>query len=91
MAPPKAVSSATTNILVTQVKSAIGTKPVHRGSLRALGLRGIGQHNVLPDTPDIRGIIHRVPHLVTVVPAPEGAQPTPARAARRANKSAGEA
>lgn len=91
MAPEKAASSATTNILVTQVKSAIGTKPVHRGSLRALGLRGIGQQNVLPDTPDIRGIIHRVPHLVTVVAAPEGAQPTPARAARRANKRAGEA
>ena len=91
MAPGKAVSSVTASILVTQVKSAIGTKPVHRGSLRALGLRGIGQQNVLPDTPDIRGIIHRVPHLVTVVPAPEGAQPTPARAARRANKSAGEA
>ena len=75
------------NILVTQTKSAIGTKPVHRGSLRALGLRGIGQQNVLPDTPDIRGIIHRVPHLVTVVPAPEGIEPTAARSARRSNKA----
>jgi large subunit ribosomal protein L30 len=91
MAPSKRGVSTSSNILVTQVKSAIGTKPVHRGSLRALGLRGIGQQNVLPDTPDIRGIIHRVPHLVTVVPAPDGALPTPARAARRANKSAGEA
>jgi large subunit ribosomal protein L30 len=79
------------SILVTQVKSAIGTKPVHRGSLRALGLRGIGQQNVLPDTPDIRGIIHRVPHLVTVVPAPEGATPTAARAARRSGKKSGDA
>jgi large subunit ribosomal protein L30 len=77
------------NILVTQTKSAIGTKPVHRGSLRALGLRGIGQQNVLPDTPDVRGIIHRVPHLVSVVPAPEGAEPTPARASRRAEKKSG--
>jgi large subunit ribosomal protein L30 len=91
MAAAKAATATPNHILVTQVKSAIGTKPVHRGSLRALGLRGIGQHNVLPDTPDIRGIIHRVPHLVTVVPAPEGAEPTPARAARRAAKSAGEA
>jgi len=51
---------------VTQVRSAIGTKPKHRGTLRALGLRGVGQHNVLPDRPEIRGMIARVPHLITV-------------------------
>lgn len=54
------------NLLVTQVRSGIGTKPKHRGTLRALGLRGIGQSNVLPDRPEIRGMIARVPHLVTV-------------------------
>jgi large subunit ribosomal protein L30 len=53
-------------ILVTQVKSAIGTKPKHRANLRALGLRGIGQQNVLPDRPEIRGMLHRVTHLVSV-------------------------
>ena len=51
---------------VTQVKSSIGTKPKHRGTLRALGLRGIGQTNTLPDRPEIRGMIARVPHLVAV-------------------------
>ncbi|MGH9177112.1 MAG: 50S ribosomal protein L30 [Acidimicrobiales bacterium] len=51
---------------VTQVKSAIGTKPKHRGTLRALGLRGVGQRNTLPDRPEIRGMIARVPHLVDV-------------------------
>ena len=56
---------------VTQVRSAIGTKPKHRGTLRALGLRGIGQTNVLPDRPEIRGMIARVPHLITV----ESAEP----------------
>jgi large subunit ribosomal protein L30 len=91
MAPAKKASATPGNILVTQVKSAIGTKPVHRGSLRALGLRGIGQQNVLPDTPDVRGIIHRVPHLVTVTPAPEGAAPTAARSARRAANKSGDA
>jgi large subunit ribosomal protein L30 len=54
---------------VTQVKSAIGTKPKHRGTLRALGLRGIGRTNVLPDRPEIRGMLARVPHLVDVTPA----------------------
>jgi large subunit ribosomal protein L30 len=51
---------------VTQVRSSIGTKPKHRGTLRALGLRGIGQSNVLADRPEIRGMIARVPHLVQV-------------------------
>ncbi len=53
-------------IKVTQVRSAIGTKPKHRGTLRALGLRGIGRSNELPDRPEIRGMIARVPHLITV-------------------------
>jgi large subunit ribosomal protein L30 len=51
---------------VTQTRSSIGTKPKHRGTLRALGLRGIGQTNELPDRPEIRGMIARVPHLVRV-------------------------
>jgi large subunit ribosomal protein L30 len=53
-------------LVVTQVRSSIGTKPKHRGTLRALGLRRIGATNVLPDRPEIRGMIARVPHLVTV-------------------------
>jgi large subunit ribosomal protein L30 len=53
-------------LTVTQVKSAIGSKPKHRGTLRALGLRGIGSSNTLPDRPEIRGMIARVPHLVAV-------------------------
>ena len=56
---------------VTQIRSGISTKPKHRGTLRALGLRGIGQSNTLPDRPEIRGMIARVPHLVTVEAVPE--------------------
>lgn len=55
-----------TEIKVTQIRSSIGTKPKHRGTLRALGLRKLGQSNVLPDRPEIRGMIARVPHLVKV-------------------------
>lgn len=54
------------DIKVTQVRSTIGTKPKTRGTMRALGLRGIGQTNTLPDRPEIRGMIARVPHLITV-------------------------
>jgi large subunit ribosomal protein L30 len=51
---------------ITQVRSAIGSKPVHRGTLRALGLGRIGKARVLPDRPEIRGMIARVAHLVEV-------------------------
>ena len=51
---------------VTLVKSAIGSKPKARGTLRALGLRRINSSNVLPDRPEIRGMLARVPHLVSV-------------------------
>lgn len=51
---------------VTQVRSAIGIRPEHRGTLRALGLGRIGKTNTLPDRPEIRGMIARVPHLIRV-------------------------
>ncbi|MGI9119398.1 MAG: 50S ribosomal protein L30 [Acidimicrobiales bacterium] len=60
--------SGTGALAVTQVRSAIGTKPKHRGTLRALGLGRIGRTNILPDRREIRGMIARVPHLVDVRP-----------------------
>ncbi len=51
---------------VTQVRAAIGVKPRHRGTLRALGLGRIGRTHVLPDRPEIRGMIATVTHLVEV-------------------------
>jgi large subunit ribosomal protein L30 len=65
----KGADGGTGWLRVTQIRSAIGTKPKHRGTLRALGLRGIGRSNVLPDRPEIRGMLSRVPHLVTVTDA----------------------
>ena len=54
------------DLKVTQVRSGEHVKPKARGTLRALGLRGIGQTNTLPDRPEIRGMIAKIPHLVTV-------------------------
>jgi large subunit ribosomal protein L30 len=78
---------------VTQVRSGIGTKPKTRGTLRALGLRRPGDTNVLPDRPEIRGMLHRVPHMVTVVPvdqtdAAEPADEAPATKKVAAKKAA---
>jgi len=54
-------------IHVTQIRSQIATKPKARGTMRALGLRKIGDSNTLPDRPEIRGMIARVPYLIEVV------------------------
>lgn len=53
-------------ITVRLLKSSISAKPKTKGTLRALGLRTIGDTNVLPDRPEIRGMIARVPHLIEV-------------------------
>lgn len=51
---------------VTLVKSAIGQKPKNRATLRSLGLRRMHQTVQHDDTPDVRGMLHRVRHLVQV-------------------------
>jgi large subunit ribosomal protein L30 len=56
----------TTGLKVTLVRSRIGIKPKQRGTLRALGLHRIGSTNTLPDRPEVRGMLARVPHLVRV-------------------------
>lgn len=53
-------------LLIRQVRSAIGAKPKHRGTLRALGLGRIGRTVTLPDRAEVRGMVARVGHLVTV-------------------------
>ena len=54
-------------ITVRQKRSQIGSMPKTRATMRALGLRKIGDTNVLPDRPEIRGMIARVPHLIEIV------------------------
>ena len=76
---------------VTLVRSKIGTKPKQRGTLRALGLGRIGSTNTLPDRPEIRGMLARVPHLVQRGGDPDE-DPRPearARARKRAKRRVG--
>jgi len=53
-------------VTVTQIRSKIGAKPKAVGAWRALGLGRSGNTNTLPDRPEIRGMIARVPHLIEV-------------------------
>jgi large subunit ribosomal protein L30 len=65
------VSVADPSITVTLVKSTIGEKPKNRATVRALGLRRLHHSVQHRDTPAIRGMIHRVNHLVVVTPEDE--------------------
>jgi len=51
---------------ITQLRSTIGCKQNQRATLKSLGLRKIRQTVEKPDTPQIRGMILTVRHLVTV-------------------------
>ena len=53
-------------LVVTQVKSANGTNGRQRDTLRSLGLRKIGHTVEREDSPQLRGMVHAVRHLVTV-------------------------
>jgi large subunit ribosomal protein L30 len=64
---------------ITQKKSVIGIKPKQRGTMRALGLRRINHTVEHTDNPVVRGMIAKVPHLITVEDGGEAT--TPAKAA----------
>jgi len=68
-------------IRVTQRKSIVGTNPSARGTVRALGLRRIGQTVELPDDAAVRGQIRAVRYLVEV-------EEVAAAPAKRASKKA---
>jgi len=53
-------------IRVTQVRSTIGFNKKQRDVIRSLGLRRIRHTIEVPDTPEVRGMILKVRHLVTV-------------------------
>lgn len=54
-------------IKVKLIRSRIGTSPEQRRHLDALGLRRREKARIFNDTPAIRGIIRKVPHLVAIV------------------------
>ncbi|WP_018023315.1 50S ribosomal protein L30 [Corynebacterium ulceribovis] len=51
---------------ITQIRGTAGTKQNQRDSLRTLGLKRIRHTVVRPDSPETRGLVHVVRHLVEV-------------------------
>lgn len=52
---------------ITLVKSYIGRPEAQRKILRGMGLGKVNRTVVLNDTPEIRGMVRKVTHLVTAV------------------------
>jgi large subunit ribosomal protein L30 len=55
-----------TNLKVTQTRSRNGSDKSQAATLRSLGLRRIGQQVEVADSPQARGMIAKVRHLVEV-------------------------
>jgi large subunit ribosomal protein L30 len=51
---------------VKQVRSANGASPKQRGTLESLKLGRIGRSSTMKDTPQLRGALDKVAHLVEV-------------------------
>jgi large subunit ribosomal protein L30 len=53
-------------LVIKQIKSANGTNGPQRDTLRSLGLHKIGSKVERPDSPQLRGMVHAVRHLIEV-------------------------
>jgi large subunit ribosomal protein L30 len=53
-------------LTVTLLKSTIGFNKTQADTVRGMGLRRLNHSVVLADTPETRGMIHKVRHLVSV-------------------------
>ena len=64
---PKSKPKSTGTVTVEQVHSPQRRPKEQRATLVGLGLNKLRRRNTLPDTPQVRGMIRRVQHLVKVV------------------------
>ncbi len=65
MADGKSGSGKT--ITVEQIASPMRRPDIQRQTLIGLGLNKLHRRRTLVDTPDVRGMINRIPHLVRIV------------------------
>jgi large subunit ribosomal protein L30 len=67
MAEKKQKAAATARIKVQYYRSAIGFNEQQKLIVQGLGLRKLNATRELIDTPSIRGMVAKVPHLVRIV------------------------
>ncbi|MDN3713121.1 50S ribosomal protein L30 [Paracoccus cavernae] len=54
-------------IVVKQIGSPIRRPAVQRETLKGLGLNKMNRTRELEDTPAVRGMVNKIPHLVTII------------------------
>jgi large subunit ribosomal protein L30 len=67
MARASKAAKAAATVKIKQIGSLIGCTDGQRACVRGLGLRRLNQVVERQDTPMVRGMINKVPHLVAVV------------------------
>ncbi|HUF09078.1 MAG TPA: 50S ribosomal protein L30 [Rhodothermales bacterium] len=60
------MAKKTNKLKITQIRSGIDRPERQKRTIRALGIRKLHHTVVHDDTPQIRGMIHKVSHLVSV-------------------------
>jgi large subunit ribosomal protein L30 len=63
----KKSAKAAGKLKVKMIGSVIGCPEKQRATVRGLGLRRMHQVVERPDTPEIRGMVKKIPHLVAIV------------------------
>lgn len=61
------MAKAKKEIVVKQIGSLIGATKVQRATVAGLGLKKMHSQKTLQDTPAVRGMIEKIPHLVAIV------------------------
>jgi large subunit ribosomal protein L30 len=67
MAKNTAPAKAGKTIIVKQIASAARRPDIQRRTLIGLGLNKINRTRELEDTPSVRGMVNKLPHLVVIV------------------------
>jgi large subunit ribosomal protein L30 len=67
MAKGKKAAGGNGSLRIKQIGSIIGCPIKQRQTVRGLGLRRMHQVVERPDTPAIRGMVKKIPHLVAIV------------------------
>lgn len=60
------MAKATKKIKVTKIKSDVKRVKAQQETIRGLGLRKMHSSRILEDTPEVRGMVNAVAHLVKV-------------------------
>ncbi len=66
MAKTQGSKTGTKQLAITLVRSFIGRPGKHKKVVAGLGLRKISQTVIRQDTPQTRGMIHKISHLLEV-------------------------